>query len=775
MKKYDQQKIEIKWQEYWAANNFFAASDTSDKPKKFVLMEFPYPSGDGLHMGHVRGYTAADVVSRYFRMNNFEVMYPIGWDAFGLPAENYAIKHNKDPKDTTAQNISNIKKQFNSIGYSFDWDREINTTDPEYYKWTQWLFLKFFEAGLAYEATGLINWCPKDKTGLANEEVVNGACERCGTKVEQKELRQWYLKITAYAEKLLEGLEDLPEWPEAVKLQQANWIGKSEGAEISFPVILSSAKDLDSSAAPQNDIFVFTTRPDTIFGATYLVLAPEHDLVEQLYSQIENMDEVREYVQSVISKDEADRLAEGKEKTGVELKGVKAVNPATKQEIPVWVADYVLVNYGTGAIMAVPGHDVRDKEFAEKFNLPIIELTEFAEGDQFGTPKTTYKLRDWVFSRQRYWGEPIPLVHCDQDGIVAVPENQLPVLLPEVKNYEPTGTGESPLAAVADWVNTTCPKCGGSAKRETNTMPQWAGSSWYYLRYADPNNSQAFAAPDNLKHWLPVDLYFGGMEHTTLHLLYSRFWNLFLHDQGFVPVSEPYVKRVPHGIILAEDGSKMSKSKGNVVNPDAIVKEFGADVLRMYELFLGPHGASVSWSDKGIVGVARFLDRVWFWANKFAPSTDSELVTKKLHALIKKVTGDMETFSFNTVISSLMQFHNEVKDEPMSKDSAIAFLKLLSPVAPHIAEEINELIGGEANLQLQAWPQFDEAQLQSDTMNIVVQVNGKIRDTITLPAHSDQAAVEKSALQSEKIQAVLAGQSPQRLIYVPNRLLNIVL
>ncbi len=787
MKKYNPQQIEKKWQEYWEANKVFAASDSSDKPKKYVLMEFPYPSGDGLHMGHVRGYTAADVVSRYYRMQGQEVMYPIGWDAFGLPAENYAIKHGKDPKDTTAQNIANIKKQFKAIGYSFDWDREINTTDPEYYKWTQWLFLKFFEAGLAYEATGLINWCPKDKTGLANEEVINGACERCGTKVEQKELRQWYLKITAYAEKLLEGLKDLPEWPEAVKLQQANWIGKSEGAEVDFQVVpeattLSAVEGegypgsrISATAPSGNAVKVFTTRPDTIFGAMYLVLAPEHVLIEQLLPQIENIDEVRAYVEAATAKEEIDRTTEGKEKTGVELKGVKAVNPATNQEISVWAADYVLGNYGTGAIMAVPGHDERDKEFAEKFKLPIIELDEFADGSKFGTPKTTYKLRDWVFSRQRYWGEPIPLIHCEKDGVVAVPEDQLPVILPEVKDYVPTGTGESPLAVVDEWVNTTCPQCGGPAKRETNTMPQWAGSSWYYLRYADPNNSAEFAAADKLQNWLPVDLYFGGIEHTTLHLLYSRFWNIFLYDQGLVPVGEPYAKRIPHGIVLAEDGSKMSKSKGNVVNPDEIVKAHGADVLRMYELFLGPHEASVVWSDKGIVGVARFLDRVWYWANNLKVGTDSPIVTKKLQTVIKKVTEDVESFGFNTIISSLMQFHNEVKDESISKESVIAFLKLLSPVAPHIAEELNELLGGEVNLQSQAWPKFDPSLLESDTINIVVQINGKVRDTITLPANSDQAAVEQAALQSEKIQSFIAGKTPQRVVYVPNRLINIVL
>jgi leucyl-tRNA synthetase len=917
MKKYNPSQIEKKWQAYWEANQTFAARDDSGKPKKYVLMEFPYPSGDGLHMGHVRGYTAGDVVSRYYRMNGFEVLYPIGWDAFGLPAENYAIKHGKDPKDTTASNIANIKKQFKSIGYSFDWSREINTTDPEYYKWTQWLFLQFFKAGLAYEKTGLINWCPKDKTGLANEEVINGACERCGTKVEKKELRQWYLKITEYAEKLLEGLKNLPEWPAAVKSQQENWIGKSEGAEIDFYLDFKKNSADNDNRGPNGErahLKVFTTRPDTIFGATFLVIAPEHLWVQLAtdsdHDVLENKDEVKEYLKKVESESESeiDRTISEREKTGIELKGVKAINPATKEEIPIFVADYVLGNYGTGAIMAVPGHDERDREFAEKFNLPIIELEEFDSGNKFGTPKVQYKLRDWVFSRQRYWGEPIPLVHCtncaidelegsapteikfyandsferilsgvkkietralnpeeperyfgnwkvgdyivgmqtksnekllfkikalkiwkdfeelaqdtesqlkinqnyinltakelyddynrmvegysdrvEQNGmigfefevirkVVPIPEDRLPVVLPEVKNYEPTGTGESPLAAIDEWVNTTCPKCGGSAKRETNTMPQWAGSSWYYLRYADPRNNQAFADQEKLKHWLPVDLYFGGMEHTTLHLLYSRFWNIFLYDKGLIPVSEPYAKRVPHGIILAADGSKMSKSKGNVVNPDAIVKEHGADTLRMYELFLGPHGAEVSWSDKGIIGVARFLDRVWYWVNNAKQvEQDSEEVQQALHKTIKKVTEDIENFQFNTVVSTLMSFHNEIKDQSVSKETMQVFAQLLYPLAPHIAEEINELVTGKSgSLQFLAWPKYNEEILKSNTVNIVVQVNGKVKDTIVMPISSSEEVVKASAMQSEKIQAQIGSKDIKRIIFVPDKIINIV-
>ncbi len=780
MKKYNPAQIEKKWQGYWEANEVFATPDES--PKKYILAEFPYPSGEGLHMGHLRPYVAGDVVSRYYRMAGFNTMYPIGWDAFGLPAENYALKQGVHPRITTEKNIANAKRQIKSWGIGFDWNREINTTDPEYYKWTQWIFLKFYEAGLAFEATGLINWCPKDKTGLANEEVINGHCERCGTQVEKKELRQWYLKITEYAEKLLEGLKDLPEWPEAVKSQQANWIGKSEGEEIEFYLDFKKDPSANDNRGPNGEkaaIKVFTTRPDTIFGATFLVLAPEHPWVQlaadDKHDVLENKDEVKAYLEKVKSETEIERTSDTKEKTGVELKGVVAINPATKEEIPMWVADYVLGNYGTGAIMSVPGHDERDKEFAEKFNLPIIELEEFAGFGKFGTKKITYKLRDWVFSRQRYWGEPIPIVHCEKDGIVAVPEDQLPVLLPEVENYEPTGTGESPLAVIDSWVNTTCPKCGGPAKRETNTMPQWAGSSWYYLRYIDPRNYQEFAAPNKMKTWLPVDIYFGGMEHTTLHLLYSRFWNIFLHDQGLVPVSEPYSKRVPHGIILASDGEKMSKSRGNVVNPDDIVKEFGADCLRMYELFLGPHDATVSWNDKGIVGVARFLDRIWYWVNKAEiAEQDSEDIQRALHQLIKKVTEDIEGFRFNTAVSSFMSFHNEVKDYPVSKKTMQTFLRLLYPFAPHISEELSEQLGSKESVQKQEWPKWDDLKLIATTIKIVVQINGKMRETIEMPAGSNEDAVKQAAMDSEKIQTTLAGAEIKKVIYVQDKLINLV-
>ncbi len=796
---YNPQQVEKKWQDYWKDNNVFAANDDSGKPKKFVLMEFPYPSGDGLHMGHVRGYTAGDVVSRYYRMQGHEVMYPIGWDAFGLPAENYAIKHGKDPKDTTASNIVNIKKQFQSIGYSFDWDREINTTDPEYYKWTQWLFLKFYEAGLAYESTGLINWCPKDKTGLANEEVIAGECERCGTKVEKKELRQWYLKITEYADKLLEGLKNLPEWPEPVKLQQENWIGKKEGAIINHAV-----EDLDIN------LETFTAFPAWIWADTFIVLAPEHPLVAKLVEGTDKEAEVYEFVNRISAMDPEAR-AEGKE--GV-FTGRYATDPLSGNKMPIWIANFALMDFGTGAIRC-SAHDPRDFEFAQKYNIPLVEVVErsvedapfnahenvgtllnsgpftgkeispalineiidWLEQNKFGARHTTYRLRDWVFSRQRYWGEPIPLVHCEKDGVVPVPEDQLPVVLPEVKDYEPTGTGESPLAVVDEWVNTTCPKCDGPAKRETNTMPQWAGSSWYYLRYTDAKNASAFAAPDKLKSWLPVDLYFGGMEHTTLHLLYSRFWNIFLYDQGLIPVSEPYTKRIPHGIILAADGTKMSKSKGNVVNPDSIVKEFGADVLRMYELFLGPHEASVSWSDKGIIGVARFLDRVWYWINNTKPSEkDSDEVLRVLNATVKKVTEDIEAFKFNTVVSSLMSLHNEIKDKEVSKETILTFAKMLYPIAPHIAEEIAENLGANENgsLQFSVWPKVDETVLGEETTKIVVQVNGKVRETLILPIGATEEEVKSEAMKSEKVIAALGGKESKRIIYVENKLLNIV-
>lgn len=832
MKKYTPQKIESKWQKFWQAKKTFAASNKSKKQKKYVLIEFPYPSGAGLHMGHLRPYVAGDVYSRYFRLKGFEVLYPIGWDAFGLPAENYAIKNGVHPKVSTAANIKNAKKQIHSWGISFDWSREVNTTDPDYYKWTQWIFLQFFNTGLAFEATGPINWCPKDKTGLANEEVIDGKCERCGTVVEKKHLRQWYLKITEYAEKLLKGLAELPEWPEPVKLQQENWIGKSTGAEIEFPIHDS-----------RFTVRVFTTRPDTIFGATYMVVAPEHEILSKLKGKIENLREVEEYIIKAKEKSEMARTDATKEKTGVELKGIKAINPATKEQIPVYVADYVLGSYGTGAIMAVPAHDQRDWDFAKKYNLPITEVVQNHElksesgilnqafdavgtlvssgkftglrsadalpkmAKEFGKTKVQYKLRDWVFSRQRYWGEPIPLVFCmecknrvennklqipndkkktqytkgelENPGWVALTEKDLPLTLPPVKKYEPTGTGESPLAAIPSFVNTTCPKCGGPAKRETNTMPQWAGSSWYWLRYTDPQNKKSLAKKDLLKRWTPVDVYFGGMEHTTLHLLYSRFWNLFLYDQGHVPAKEPYTKRVPHGIILGPDGEKMSKSRGNVVNPDTIVKTHGADTLRMYELFLGPHEATVKWDDKGIIGVRRFLERVWLLAQQVASQklkveSDTGKVERALNKLIKKVGEDIESFRFNTCISALMEFLNEIKDEAVSGATFKKFLIVLYPFAPHLAEELNELLGFKKSLQLESWPKFDPKKVADETVEIVVQINGKVKDRVRLPRGAKEADVVKYVQGLDKIKTALAVAVPKKIIFVPDRIINFV-
>ncbi|OGE95096.1 MAG: leucine--tRNA ligase [Candidatus Doudnabacteria bacterium RIFCSPLOWO2_02_FULL_48_8] len=833
MDKYDHKTIEAKWQDFWEKEKIYQASDSSKKPKKYVLVEFPYPSGEGLHMGHLRPYTAGDTFSRYWRMKGFEVLYPIGWDAFGLPAENYAIKNKVHPRVSTAKNVENAKRQLKSWGMSFDWSREVNTTDPGYYKWTQWIFLQLFKAGLAYEATGLINWCPKDKTGLANEEVIDGKCERCGTPVEKKELRQWYLKITAYAEKLLEGLKSLKEWPEPVKLQQENWIGKNEGAELEFRI-----------RNYELGIRVFTTRPDTLFGATYMVLAPEHPLITDIKNQISNIKEVEEYTENTKKKSDIQRTAVEKEKTGVELKGIKAINPATKEEIPVWVADYVLMGYGTGAIMAVPAHDERDFEFAKKYRLPIRtvinnpsalpnasasplilrgdetaeepplnirgdslphSLPRAGEGELYtgegvlmnsgkfdgmdseqvkaeitkfvgGQKKTQYKLRDWVFSRQRYWVEPIPLVHCEKCGIVPVPEDELPVTLPEVKDYEPTGTGESPLAAIVSWVNVKCPNCGGKAKRETNTMPQWAGSSWYWLRYTDPQNDKEMASKKLVKQWTPVDVYFGGMEHTTLHLLYSRFWNLFLYDQGYVTAQEPYTKRVPHGIVLASDGEKMSKSRGNVVNPDDVIEKFGADTLRMYEMFLGPHGDTVFWNDKGIVGVKRFLDKVWRSAVSNYPSPSGggwSKVGRGLHALIKKITADLEAFKFNTCISAFMEFLN--KNENMAQADFEVFLRLLAPFAPHTTEELWHQLGYRDSIHQQLWPEFNEKLAQDTKITFVVQVSGKLRATLEMPTGSSQAEVKAKVVSDKNVKKYLADKEVVKEIFVPDKLINFVL
>jgi leucyl-tRNA synthetase len=793
MEIFDHKKIEKKWQEFWEKEKTYQAFDNSKKPKKYVLIEFPYPSGEGLHMGHLRPFLAADVFSRFNRMTGFETMYPIGWDAFGLPAENFAIKNRVHPSVSTAKNIANAKRQLKSWGVGFDWSRELNTTDPNYYKWTQWIFLQFFKIGLAYEATGWINWCPKDKTGLANEEVIDGRCERCGTIVEKKEMKQWYLKITAYAEKLLDGLKTL-DWPERVKIQQENWIGKSEGAEIDFDLKFKNPED-NKRKGPDGKpahLSVFTTRPETLFGATYLVLSPEHLWVQlatdDRHNVLENKAEVKEYVELAKKKTEIQRTAEGKEKTGVELKGVKAINPATKEEIPMFVADYVLGGYGTGAIMAVPAHDERDSEFAKKFGLLIRKVLDDNEKliesgnyngfdlqetkkkitKDFGQSTIQYKLRDWVFSRQRYWGEPIPIIHCPKCGVVPVPEDELPVKLPDVKDYEPTGTGESPLAAIEGWVNVKCPNCGGYAKRETNTMPQWAGSSWYWIRYTDPKNSEELADKKLQKYWTPVDVYFGGMEHTTLHLLYARFWNLFLYDQKIATTKEPFTKRVTHGIILGPDGEKMSKSRGNIINPDEIVEKFGADVLRMYELFLGPHEATVPWNDKGIIGVKRFLDKVW----RIGTESFSKIETgHNIHKLIIKITSDIQNYKFNTAVAAFMEFINENKQ--VSKEDWELFLILLAPFAPYITEEIWHNLGNVDSIHLQRWPEADKSLAQDIMVNVVVQVSGRVRATLEMDRGSAQEVVKNEALQDSNVKKYLEGKE-YKVIFVKDRLINFV-
>jgi len=958
--KYTPGKIEKKWQKFWSLKKVYHSKNFSKKPKKYVLVEFPYPSGVGLHTGHLRSYVAADVTSRFLRAQGNEVMFPLGWDAFGLPAENYAIKMGVQPEVSTKQNIKNFKKQINSLGLSFDWSREVNTTEPNYYKWTQWIFLQFFKEGLAYEAESLINWCPKDKTGLANEEVVDGKCERCGTIVEKKEMRQWYLRITKYAQRLIDGLESL-DWPEAVKSQQENWIGRSDGAEIDFEVLNKKVKnfvllhgrsgdtatypwlkielekrgykvqvlkllnpgqpndleeaenvrkhcqldentvvighsfggivalrlleqgvklnrvvlfaapfsgkfldgverrsvteaaqrgfnfskikqncsdftllyDTQDTVVPMSDgesfakrlsalliqkkselphfsakqepevlsaalrnIKVFTTRPDTLFGATYLVVAPEHPIVAQLQKDIKNWNSVSEYAREAKNKTDIQRSALEKEKTGVELKGISAINPATKELIPVWIADYVMLAYGTGAIMAVPSHDLRDEQFAKKYQLPMrivvnekgkiqnsgefngldYEQAKKKITEKFGNSKVTYKLRDWVFSRQRYWGEPIPLIHCPDCGIVPVPEKDLPVKLPKVKKYEPTGTGESPLAAIDSWVNVKCPKCGTKAKRETNTMPQWAGSSWYFLRYADPKNKKQFANFKSLKYWLPIDIYFGGMEHTTLHLLYSRFWNQFLFDQGLVPMSEPYKRRQPHGIILGEDGEKMSKSRGNVANPDAIIKQYGADTLRMFELFLGPHEQTISWNEKGVVGVYRFLQRSWYLVSENASSKnkDSEKVLFEISRVIKRVEEAVNEMKFNTAVSSFMEFINAVAGENISKETLKRFAITLAPFAPHIAEEFWKMLSGKGSVTTQPWPVYDPKKLESQISSYVIQVNGKFRGNLSIARRSSEAAVKEEALKIETVRNAIGASKTRKIVFVPERLINFV-
>ena len=800
---YNHKVVEKKWQKVWDDNKAFAATDDYSKPKYYALVEFPYPSGQGLHVGHPRPYTALDIVARKRRMQGYNVLYPMGWDAFGLPTENYAIKNKIHPKIVTENNVKRFKEQLHSLGYSFDWDREINTTDPSYYKWTQWIFLKLFKAGLAYKKEMPINWCTSCKVGLANEEVVNGVCERCGAPVVRKVKSEWMLKITDYAEKLIEGLDHV-DYIERVKVSQKNWIGKSQGAEVDFSI-----------KGKEDKLRVYTTRCDTLFGVTYMVVSPEHPIIDKYKDELKNWDVIAAYRDEAAKKSDFERAELAKEKTGVQIEGLTAINPVNDKEIPIWISDYVLMSYGTGAIMAVPAHDERDWEFAKKFNLPLIQVVAkngeevdinaaaftdvatgvlinsdflnglevkdakakmiaFLEEKKIGTAKTNYKLRDWVFSRQRYWGEPIPIVHCDKCGYVPIDESELPLMLPEVESYMPTDNGESPLAAMTDWVNTTCPCCGGPAKRETDTMPQWAGSSWYFLRYTDPHNDEALASKEALKYWMPVDWYNGGMEHTTLHLLYSRFWHKFLYDQGVVPCPEPYQKRTSHGMILGENGEKMSKSRGNVVNPDDIVREYGADTLRTYEMFIGAFDLSASWSEDGVKGCRRFLERIWklqdIMTNEEGYSSDLET---KMHQTIKKVSSDYENLKYNTAIAAMMALLNDfTKKGSITKGEYKTLLILLNPVAPHITEELWQIIGGSGYVYEQTWPEYEEAKTVENTVEIAVQINGKTKGTLAIGR--DDAKEDVIAKAKESIADKLTGNIVKE-IYVPGRIVNIVM
>ncbi len=799
---YNFKDIEKKWQDKWYSENTFAAKEDFTLPKFYGLVEFPYPSAHGLHVGHPRSYTALDIIARKKRMEGYNVLYPMGWDAFGLPTENFAIKNKIHPRIVTKSNIDNFKRQLQSIGFSFDWSKEISTTDERYYKWTQWIFLQLFKKGLAYKQEMPINWCTSCKVGLANEEVVNGVCERCGSEVVQKNKSQWMLKITEYADRLISDLEGV-EYIEKVKTQQKNWIGRSEGAELDFKI-----DGIDDT------IRVYTTRADTLFGATYMVLSPEHAILSKYADKIKNIDEVKAYQAEAARKSEFERTELSKDKTGVRLDGISAINPVNNKVIPVFISDYVLTSYGTGAIMAVPAHDDRDWAFAKKFDLPIIEVVkggknvqeeaytdtysgkmvnsgfldglevkdaiakmiDFLEEKKIGTRKVNFKLRDWVFSRQRYWGEPIPLIHCDKCGWVPVPENELPLTLPETDNFEPGENGESPLAKMTDWVNTTCPHCGGKATRETDTMPQWAGSSWYFLRYIDPLNDSAIAATEKLNYWLPVDWYNGGMEHTTLHLLYSRFWHKFLYDIGVVSTPEPYMKRTSHGMILGENNEKMSKSRGNVVNPDDMVNEFGADTFRTYEMFIGAFDQSTPWSINGVKGCFRFIERVWNLQSILTDDEDfSADLEKAFHKTIKKVTEDFDKMKFNTAIASLMALINDIyKKGSITRKELKIFITLLNPAAPHLTEEMWVNAGFEGFLHETKWPEFDEAKTVDDTVEIVAQINGKVKDKIMISANLSREEMEKAALENEKIKELVAGKTIVKVICVPGKLVNIV-
>ena len=801
MNKYNPSEIEPKWQKKWEESGVFHASNTSDKPKYYALIEFPYPSGQGLHVGHPRPYTALDVVSRKRRMEGYNVLYPIGWDAFGLPAENYAIKNHVHPEEITKKNIARFKQQIQSLGISFDWSREISTIDPKYYKWTQWIFLQLFKNGLAYKKEMSVNWCTSCKCVLANEEVVNGVCERCGSEVIHKVKSQWMLKITAYAQRLIDDL-DLVDYPDRVKTQQKNWIGRSEGAEVDF------------NTTAGDKLTVYTTRPDTLYGATYMVVSPEHPFIEKWADKLQNLDAVRAYQAEAAKKSDFERTEVAKDKTGVRLEGVEAINPLTGTTIPIFISDYVLVSYGTGAIMAVPAHDTRDWEFAKKFDLPIIEVVkggdvqkeaftdcdtgimvnsgildgmtveeakvrikDYLEETGIGHRKVNYKLRDWVFARQRYWGEPIPIVHCEKCGYVPIDESELPLVLPQVDSYEPTDNGESPLSKMTDWVNTTCPKCGGKAMRETDTMPQWAGSSWYFLRYMDPHNDESFASKEALNYWHQVDWYNGGMEHTTLHLLYSRFWHKFLYDIGQVPTAEPYAKRTSHGMILGENGEKMSKSRGNVVNPDDVVNEFGADTLRLYEMFIGDFEKAAPWSNAGIKGCRRFIERYW---NLQSILVDGEAIRPEMensfHKAIKKVSYDIENLKFNTAIASLMALMNVIAEKgSINKAELSVFTMLLNPFAPHVTEEVwSEMKLGEGMVTEQPWPKYDESKCKDDVIEIVVQVNGKVRARLCVAADIQKDDAIALAKAEDRIAAEINGKNVVKEIYVPGKLVNIV-
>ena len=798
---YNFKEIEKKWQAKWDKEGTFNAKDDYTMKKWYGLIEFPYPSGQGLHVGHPRSYTALDIIARKRRLQGYNVLFPIGFDAFGLPAENYAIKTNVHPKITTAQNIAHFTEQLKSLGFSFDWSRKIDTTDPEYYKWTQWIFIQLYKHGLAYKTTMPINFCTGCKVGLANEEVVNGVCERCGSPVVQKEKSEWMLKITDYAQKLIDDLDDV-DFLEKIKVQQKNWIGRSEGAEVNFKI-----------ANMDKNLTVYTTRPDTLFGATYMVISPEHPILKELENKIENLDEVQEYQKQASLKSAFERSELNKEKTGVEIKGITAINPLTNKEIPIWISDYVLITYGTGAIMAVPAHDTRDYEFAKKFNLPIIQVVdgenvdlskeaftdvatgklinsdflnglevkeakktviEYLEKNKIGTKKVNYKLRDWVFSRQRYWGEPIPMVYCEDCGWVPLDEKDLPLRLPEVEEFTPGENGESPLAKQTDWINTTCPHCGKPAKRETDTMPQWAGSSWYFLRYMDPHNDKELASKEALKYWSPVDWYNGGMEHTTLHLLYSRFWHKFLYDIGVVPTKEPYQKRTSHGMILGTNGEKMSKSKGNVINPDDIVNEFGADTFRIYEMFMGPFDQVAAWSMESIRGCGKFLDRVWNMQNMLVDGDNYSKETEKMmHKAIKKVSQDIEDMKFNTSVSTFMTMVNEFyKIGKVNKAEFKTFLTLLNPFAPHITEELNKIAGFDADISTYSWPEYDEAKTVDDEITLPIQFNGKLKATITISVDEDESSVKEKV--HNAIDSKLDGKTIVKEIYVKNRIYNVV-